>query len=801
MPDPVRTARQGAEVFSGGGILGLRSLWGLPLSWLLIAGCGPGPSAEDALSAYLKPGGTEQKEALACQQNFTLISSGSASPSAPSLASCSRSLLAPRTELTNEWQSFCLGDGCSQPSWEGGWQGRGIDLRASGPGLQGVFYRHPVQGHFLEEIRLDLPDRGAPPRGIILFPAVNRGKGWLEPDYNAYVALLLDRNEQGYLRVRAHDRQPNPEGSGSVEQLLDRTGRLSPWEREKRYEAVLDGSFAPPGSNRNDYRVPFTDSSGRLRIFHHSNTLLQGREQPFFYLSYSVRKNMLEGTAPAEGWMDLAPLASWLGPWQLYFVGTVMDASYGGQEARFRELTSEQKPREEADEESQSFRLIRRPYHWSGFSGDAWQVQFGKDFPASRRYRLVFWTEMNNVPAWHINDQLLLTNSFIELWPKDREQTKGCFEAMSDGLRWNNEVKIIADNPARKVIHWRSFLLNPAYQTIAQTLGRPYGGSRGFEALPRSDEIWTVYPDGSVFRQMSYTPDTEGYGDDSYEIAELSVIAGTRSTPEDHAQSGAALELWNPISSDHYKFRPSHGRDLDGNSFGKRDAPFDWWDQTVAVVKLKDGQSQAPYIYSAFAQPWAAPRVSGSHQLDFDISWHGFEWQFSHWPVHREAYEWHDQTRSTWDSQVSHSALVSVQVTDGGRTPGTKSFVSLLGMNYDAGAISARVQDWAYPPEISKLDSCQSPWFDPRQGHLELNWRGSRCSFELSSKQSGRDSVPLILKMRGVWNGQQFRLRVNDQELGSGDWQLGFEYTAGVPEAIFFIPARKGGIWKVELSS
>ncbi len=755
--------------------------------------CNPNPPLElgpwkESIAALLPPAYDEQGNI--CEAKSSALENSSY----PCTLNLSKSL---RSEL---WTSFCLEEACSQPSWwpskYGGWE-----LRSSGSGLQGIVMKTPIKGHFEEEVGFDLRDGLSKAKGLILFAAQDLGKGRLEPNYNAYIALLIDRDDNGYLRVKALDQQPSQSGESYEKQVLDRTGRLTSWEKEKRYTALLDGSFSPGDTIRNDYRVPFTESTGRLKILHHSSSLLDGKSQPFFYLSYTVKKDILHGVSPAEGWMNLAPLASWLGAHDSYFVGLVMDASDGGEEARFTELLSRQQAHEEPEEESTSFRLIKRPYNWSGFNGDAWQVQFGQDFKASKKYRLVFWSEMNNVPAWHINDQLLLTNSFVELWPENRRFSKGCFEAMSDGLRWNNEVKILADTPARKVIHWRAYLFNPAYQTIAQTLAPTQQKQRGIESLARSDEIWTVYPDGTAFRQVFYSPDQQGFGADSYEIAELSVIAGARSDPVNHAQDGASLELWNPMSNEAYRFRPSHGKDLEGNWYGYRDAPFNKWDKTIAVAKVKDGKKNAPYIYSAFAQPWAEPRVSGEHALNFDVSWHGYEWQFSHWPQSREPYEFHDQTRTTWSSQVSHSALVSVQVTNGGRTSGEKAFVSLVGINSDAHAISARVQDWSYPPEVKNLQSCSAPWYNAWQGHLELEWTGSRCSFDLESRFQGRDTVPVVLKMKRISKGQNFRLSVNDRNLSPDEWKLGFEFEKGEALAIFFIPGQPGGIWRVSIES
>lgn len=698
-----------------------------------------------------------------------------------------RTNLAP--ESTDAWRSFCLVPGCAHPHWWLNSSGE-MELKAQSTGLQGILMKVPLQGHFTNEARLHLGDNRALARGLILFP-VQSSIGAPQPDLDTYLALMLDRDDQGHWRIKARDRQTLADGSRQ-EQVLDRTGRLSPWEQARRYEAILDGTFSPAGSLRNDFRVPFKESSGQLKMFHHVSSLQDGKEQPFFHLAYAVRKHLMPTIGPAEGWMNLAPVPSWADKAQHYFIGLVLDAHKAGDQVRFRDMQTYRLPSSEPAQESQTFEVTQKSYHWSGFAGDAWQVQFGRRWPASRRYRLVFWSELNNVPAWHINDQLLVTNSFVELWPENRQKSPGCFEAMADNLRWNNEVRIIADHPARKIIHWRSYLMNPAYQTIAQTLGKE--PKRGLEAQARSDEYWTIYPDGSTFREIVYSPDDEGYGANAFEIAELSIIAGSRSNPEHHAQPGASLELWNPMKAESFRFRPSQGRDMDGKSYSKGQAPFDRWEHLAAVVRVKDGDDHAPYIYSAFAQAGSAPHVSGAYPLIYDVSWHGYEWQFSHWPIHREPYEYHDQTRTTWDAQVSHSSLVSVQVSHGGRSPGPKSFVSLLGIHPDPHVISSRIQEWAYPPLVHNLQGCDSPSHNPRRGHLELQWNNSPCSFELTSRLKDRDAMPLVLVLRDVQPHQLLKLFVNGKEAAPDLWSMGYEYEDRQSRAVLYIDPQPGGI-------
>ena len=705
--------------------------------------------------------------------------------------------LSPIGRERGEPRSFCLGTGCRLPLWTE--DHRQWLLESLGSGLQGLLAPEAIQGHFVSELQLDLDAADKSPRGLILFPALRNPAGELLPDTASYVSLLRDRDSSGVVRYRARDRQPSPDGKDYSEQLLDNTQRLDSWEKEKRYQTILDGTFGAGYNSRNDFRNPFTADTGRLRIFHHSSSQSDDGDQPFFYLSYyaemkqkAVHDEGRGSTAlPAEGWMSLAPLAAWLQPDQEYFIGVVMDASEGGVKANFSKPETKLFPAAEPERDSDRFELRHEPYYWSGFQGDAWQLSFGRHFPASHRYRLVFWTEMNNVPAWHINDQLLFTYSFVELWPQNRSASPGCFEAMSDDMLWNNKVTILADHAARKIIHWRSYLVNPAYQTIAQSYGQPYDVTRSPESLAHADEIWTVYPDGTAFRHIIYSPDSQGLGANDFEIAELAVIAGAQTRPADHAQAGASLELWNPNSSESYHFRPSRGLDRSGKSFPKGYAPYDAWPTTAAVARLKDGDTEAPYIYAAFAQGGVPGLVSEPHELIYDVSWQGYEWEFSHWSVHREPYEYHDKTMAVWKGEVSHSSLMSVQVKSGGRSTNPKEFVSLVGIQGEAQAISARIQEWTRPPEISAVRSCKNLSYDPRRGTFNFMWNGVGCAFHVYSELREKQALPLALSLLGA--PDELEIEINGRRLSAADFEIGFEMAEQGRTAIIYIPDAKTG--------
>ena len=107
------------------------------------------------------------------------------------------------------------------------------------------------------------------------------------------------------------------------------------------------------------------------------------------------------------------------------------------------------KPTGDPDDRTTGFAITRREYNWSGCFGEALVVSFGEEFAFRQRdCKLVFWSEANYVPAWHLSNQLLQCYEFAETWGGG---SVGCMEPMSDRLRRWASVEVVS-TPASRIV-------------------------------------------------------------------------------------------------------------------------------------------------------------------------------------------------------------------------------------------------------------------------------------------------------------------------------------------------------------
>jgi hypothetical protein len=266
----------------------------------------------------------------------------------------------------------------------------------------GVYNNKSLSGHFIVDAEFGADDNV----GLVLLMEKD-GK----PDINNYTMLCVDKNKDGLVTVNVSDCQ-----NGKLN-VLDYTGKTSieveSDEEEEEinlgpdlYEHILTG---------NQYSVPFTETNKKIRIFRDDNA-------GFFHYYYQVSKEY-EGKRYVD-WMELRPSPDWAEPGVNYFVALM---SLHKAETKFNSVEAVQKPASDMNDRETGFKVTQREYNWSGFIGDAYVVTFDKTFPFyDRDIKFVFWTEMNFIPAWHLNNQLLYTYEFVETWD---EQVAGCHDS------------------------------------------------------------------------------------------------------------------------------------------------------------------------------------------------------------------------------------------------------------------------------------------------------------------------------------------------------------------------------------
>ncbi len=437
-----------------------------------------------------------------------------------------------------------------------------------------------------------------------------------KPDYNNFTSISVAK-ENGALIARVIDRQ---EGRDNV---LDATGKISTKDKNFRYTLPLNDSY---------FSVPFNAANGKVMI-------LRNDISGFFHFYVGVSK-IINGVK-RDNWMELAQSKDWNIAGTKFFITPIArTTSNSSSEIQFSNIKLSNKPT--TDQVDANFAITNRKYTWAGFSGDATVISFSPKYNSALQgdRKFVFWSECNNVPAWHMNNEMLYSYEFAETWSDNIE---GCFEPMSDRLLGYSKVEIVEDNSIRKTVKWSYALINPDYEG-------PYAGG----AYPEVEEYYTLYPDGVGVRRIEYIQkNNSNYK--YHELAEPLIIAGSSSVPQDHAKKPAMVV--SNLSGSKYEIHPNKPSDLVDNV--KR------WSEQIYRARL----SNSPDAFCVFSFSPDRKEVS-PYEICNDFSWHNTTYQMSHWPVDKQKYllvpngDYH-KSYATWPSQVSHSSLIGIEAKGG----------------------------------------------------------------------------------------------------------------------------------------
>lgn len=124
---------------------------------------------------------------------------------------------------------------------------------------------------------------------------------------------------------------------------------------------------------------------------------------------------------------------------------------------------------------------------------DMWRV--GNDPDVYVRFdsspvQLIFWRGTSLVPCWVSENDIWYTNEWLETWGKD---VKSCAEPLMDRQCMYSHVRIIENNDARVVVHWR-YALSDAFNTFVAVSDDGRG--------EWCDEYHIIYPDHVGIRKM-----------------------------------------------------------------------------------------------------------------------------------------------------------------------------------------------------------------------------------------------------------------------------------------------------------
>jgi hypothetical protein len=116
--------------------------------------------------------------------------------------------------------------------------------------------------------------------------------------------------------------------------------------------------------------------------------------------------------------------------------------------------------------------------------------------------KLIFWRGARYGPAWVSENENWMADQSLETWGNGATDIEGCFEHMQDRHCRFSHVRIIENNEARAVVHWRYALVSSHDNTWMPD------PKTGWECWV--DEYYSIYPDGSSIRKVSWNKGTTG---------------------------------------------------------------------------------------------------------------------------------------------------------------------------------------------------------------------------------------------------------------------------------------------------
>ncbi len=117
--------------------------------------------------------------------------------------------------------------------------------------------------------------------------------------------------------------------------------------------------------------------------------------------------------------------------------------------------------------------------------------------------KLVFWRGIRYGASWVSENENWMSDQSVEAWDDGSNDREGCFEHMQDRHCRFSHVRIIENNDARVVVHWRYAPVS-AYNNTWRV-----DPKTGWECWV--DEYYYIYPDGTAIRKVSWKKGTLGY--------------------------------------------------------------------------------------------------------------------------------------------------------------------------------------------------------------------------------------------------------------------------------------------------
>ena len=285
----------------------------------------------------------------------------------------------------------------------------------------------------------------------------------------------------------------------------------------------------------------------------------------------------------------------------------------------------------------------------------------------------IFWRGTNYIPQWITENGIWYNNQFVERRGRGIKETTGCVEPMSDKQCRYSHARIIENNEARKIIHWR-------YAPVDVEYNHPFVDSvTGW--YDWVDEYYIIYPDAVATRSATlYSTGINEFADWQESI----VVHQPGKSPEDNIEDTA-------VSISNLQGEVTH------YSWPRDKSPLDGLPTNSCIQLVNTRSIMKPFIVMPPDTGLSIRAFRGQSPNTIYRHW-------DHWPVSQDK-SW---TRHALDNSTpSHTSLTYWKGWNpSATTENSKTYVMMHGMTGKGiEQLTNLAKSWLHPANINSISS------------------------------------------------------------------------------------------------
>ena len=363
--------------------------------------------------------------------------------------------------------------------------------------------------------------------------------------------------------------------------------------------------------------------------------------------------------------------------------------------------------------------------------------------------KFIFWRGTRYGPAWVSENENWMADQSLETWGNGATDIEGCFEHMQDRHCRFSHVRIIENNEARVVVHWRYALVSAHDHTWMPD------PKTGWECWV--DEYYYIYPDGSAIRKVSWNKGTTGEAIQYQESLPLT-------------QAGQRSE--DVIENDYV-----HVSDYEYNTKAvsvDQGRQHDDWTEKYTIQQFNFKSKNKPFIcFEPGNNMW--------------VRWIGGG--YNHFPVNQARSDGRWAKTTDRPTHFMSSPCSDPVIHENGNRLYWMGLYGMNGMSMKELVTFGRT--WAYAPELLlKSNDCISRGYDKTQRCYQLeNTRPYAGPIEFTLKGSKGSPVinPAIIVKN--WNSAGAKIFVNGKE--NKNCRVGINHKLDGDDLVIYIPLNK----------